>query len=142
MSISEPERSISELARRFRAAIEATPRSRLPISFEHFPDGSCGDATLLLAKFLERRGCGRFEYIAGERAEQSHAWLEQGDLIIDITGDQFQDMADRVFVGRQSAWHDSFQRETRGIADFENYDDLTRRMLGAAYEYVMQNVDR
>jgi len=29
--------------------------------------------------------------MSGKRGEETHVWLEQGDCVIDITGDQFGD---------------------------------------------------
>jgi len=77
----------------FRHAIEACDRSALPITFENFPAGSCGDAALILGKYLEERGFGLFDYVLGERGGRSHAWLQRGHLVVDITGDQFDDMS-------------------------------------------------
>jgi hypothetical protein len=44
---------ILDLAMRFRAAIEACDLKTLPITFHEFPRGSCGVATLILAKYLK-----------------------------------------------------------------------------------------
>ncbi|OPZ87669.1 MAG: hypothetical protein BWY74_03344 [Firmicutes bacterium ADurb.Bin419] len=39
--------------------------------------GSCGDASLLLGKYLDEMGLGQFDYVCGELGRQSHAWLEK-----------------------------------------------------------------
>jgi hypothetical protein len=44
---------IRDLAKRLRAAIEACDLTTLPITFHEFPRGSCGDASLILAKHLK-----------------------------------------------------------------------------------------
>ena len=49
-------RQLRDLAHRFRAAIDACDKRRLPYSFTEFPSGSCGDTVLLLAKYLEKHG--------------------------------------------------------------------------------------
>jgi hypothetical protein len=46
---------LRELAGAFRDATERTDRKRLPIAFENFPRGSCGEVAPLLGTFLERR---------------------------------------------------------------------------------------
>jgi hypothetical protein len=129
------------LSAEFRAAIEVTSRPNLPITFENFPRGSCGDAILLLAKFLEENECGSFHYVLGEREERSHAWLEQCDLIVDITGDQFADMPHPVFVKRRSRWHASFNGKRQYVADFDIFDEYTRVRLRAAYNVVLHNLN-
>jgi len=55
---------IAALAAEFRAAIECCPRERLPIGLSDFPKGACGDATLLLAEYLERNGQASIMYSA------------------------------------------------------------------------------
>ena len=47
---------LRERATNFRDAIERCERSSLPITFENFPCGSCGDVTLLLGTFLSEQG--------------------------------------------------------------------------------------
>lgn len=49
---------------------------------------------------------------------QSHAWLEQSGLIIDITADQFDEVGDSVLVTRNSVWHSSWTQTHRRVADF------------------------
>lgn len=133
------ESRVRELARAFRIAIESTPRSALPIGLAEFPVGACGDATMLLAKYLEEHGWGRSEYIEGRwRDGTTHAWLSIGDLIVDITGDQFEGMDCSVFVGRTSTWHVSFDQEPPRNADFDAYDEGTRSQLRAAYVSVLR----
>ncbi len=104
-----PQTSLQTLRRhaeRFRWAIEACERSLLPVTFERFPRGSCGDANLLLGNYLTEQGLGDFEYILGERGSKaadpstwtSHAWIRQGRTIIDITADQFTEVTESVIV--------------------------------------------
>jgi len=123
---------------RFRSAMEHADKHCLPISLQDFPRGACGDATLLLAKYLEEHGFGSFNYMLGSRNGHSHAWLQQGDLIVDITADQFPDVADPVIVTRQSDWHNKFQGEAQHVADYEVYDERTRAILGGAYDKVIE----
>jgi len=106
----------------------------LPVTLQNFPHGACGDASLLLARYLSERGCGEFRYILGLRDGNSHAWLQQGPLIIDITGDQFADNPHGpVYVGEDQAWFVGFAGEDQHTADYSIFDDNTKAMLSASY---------
>lgn len=131
-----------KLASDFRAAIERCPRARLPITFESFPHGSCGDASLLLAKYLERNGHTGFVYILGWRGERSHAWLLRNSLVIDITADQFEDQEQHVIVDYNSEWHSAFDRDANDDlpADFAQYDEGTVAALTQAYQAIIQSM--
>ncbi len=100
--------------------------------------------TLLLGTYLTEQGLGVFEYVYGQRGRcdtepstwQSHAWLCQGPLIVDITADQFPEVPEPVIVTNASAWHGAFEQEARHVADFRVFDDETRATLGAAYRLI------
>jgi len=124
---------IKHLAGQFRDAIEACDQAHLPSTFLDFPTGACGDATLLLGKYLEQNGFGNFDYVFGAQAGKTHAWLQKADLFVDITADQFADNDQRVIVEYASAWHNLFQEELKYTADFENYGDVMRDEFRAAY---------
>ena len=98
------------LARDVRAFFEAE-RDRLGIPFDRFPRGSCGDASLLLALVYVNRGIGA-ACLAGLRSGHSHAWVEIGDLIVDITADQFDEGHSAVTITRDRAWHSQFLEQT------------------------------
>jgi len=128
---------LRQACRLYRSAIERCHPRYLPVTLHDFPRGACGDAALLLAKHLDQLGFGTFQYMLGERNGHSHAWLERDDLIIDITGDQFEDGPEAVFVSNKgSAWHDGFAGEAQHIADFEIFDDHTKFVFGIAVEGV------
>src|SRR5690349_7985620 len=106
----------------FRKALEKCPKNVLPIQFECFPAGACGDSSLLLAKYLENCGLGAFDYVCGELRKngdfQSHAWLQKEDLIIDITADQFDDISEVVLITKDNSWHKKFKIENKHPADY------------------------
>lgn len=129
----DPVIEIAALAGAFRAALERADRSRLPITFRDFPHGACGDAALLLAKFLEQHGHGGFGYMLGLRDGWSHAWLQRGQLVVDITADQFDEIEEAVIAREGSPWHATFEIEDDHPADFMCYDPHTRSMLAQAY---------
>jgi hypothetical protein len=135
--------SIRKLATEFRAAIERCPRAQLPIGFCDFPYGACGDATLILAKYLERNGHTGFVYVLGMRDGGSHAWLGRDDLVVDITADQFGDQHQPVIVESGSKWHELFRLEARddeNPVDFERYDRATVITLWNAYRAVVRQL--
>lgn len=70
--------------------------------------GSCGDASLLLGKYLKDIGFGDFDCWSGRLGKKSHTWLQQNNLIIDITPDQFAGMTITVIVSSKSLFHKSF----------------------------------
>ena len=41
----------------------------------------------------------------------SHAWLRRGELIVDITADQFQDAPRPIIIEENSHWHRQFESE-------------------------------
>lgn len=127
---------IAELALAFRAALENADRTRLPITLQAFPNGACGDAALLLAKFLEEHGHGQFDYMLGRRGEGSHAWLQRDSFIVDITADQFDEVEEPVIVCDGSPWHSTFAGEAEHLADFTLYDLNTQAALERAYSLV------
>ena len=127
---------ITELARVFRSVLEHTDPEHLPITLRSFPHGACGDAALLLAKFLEQHGHRGFGYMLGSRGEWSHAWLQRGLLVVDITADQFDDVTAPVIVSTCSDWHAALNGKAENSADFTQYDARTSGMLAAAYERI------
>jgi len=113
-------------ARRFRDAIVSTDKTKLPSTFENFPVGCCGDTAPMLGHYLCDIGLGKFDYVLGERGspgpasdEQSHAWLQQEGLVVDITADQFPEIQTEVIVSADSQWHRTFRSRTDYVADFE-----------------------
>ena len=50
--------------------------------------------------------------------EQAHFWITVGDVIIDITADQYVDGPAPVIVSRTSGWHSTFDQATWPAATF------------------------
>jgi hypothetical protein len=125
---------------KFRKAIEGCDKKLLPVSFQSFPTGSCGDASLTLAQYLKVKGFGEFDYILGGRMGKSHGWLSQGEIIIDITADQFADNNEKVIVSINSEWHKDFKGEKQHTVDLSAYDENTRNTLLNAYKEILKNI--
>lgn len=47
---------------------------------QYFPRGSCGNATCLLAEFLEAEGFGQIDYVAGDRGNGHMLGSRKADL--------------------------------------------------------------
>jgi hypothetical protein len=134
-------RRLRKLCERFRSAIMTMPKNELPIGMHAFPLGACGDAALILALFLRDCGFDRAEYVAGWREQHSHAWLQVGDLVIDVTADQFPDAPRAVIVATRSDWHRAFTNCKSHPADLCGYDEETQTMLSSAYTAIFSRLD-
>ena len=99
---------LGQLCAAFRRAVVECDAVSSCVMLEDFPFGSCGAASELLAQYLEDNGYGAFDYVLGEDGGQSHAWLEQDGLIVDITLDQFEDYDCAVFVSECVHVHSRF----------------------------------
>ena len=125
----------------FRAAIiKANPVTFLLIGLHNFPLGACGDTASLLAKYLAENGYGDFDYVAGERKGRSHAWLERAGLIVDITGDQFEDQEAAVIVTKDHGWHSSFNGSIEKDRDIEKLDSYNKALFLHAYEQIKKHI--
>jgi hypothetical protein len=117
------------------------------------PRGSCGDASLLLARFLRDHGFGEAAYVCGHLGPYSHAWLELEGFQIDITADQFvrdpkkrllsgrpRELREGVIVTTDRNWHANFDERLRHSADISQYDASTRTELEHYYGEITANV--
>ena len=131
---------IKEHATLFRSAILKCDPKSLPITLQGFPGGACGDAALLLAKYLQENNLGQYNYMIGQREGRSHAWLQNNDFIVDITADQFIDQSDTVIVTKDNSWHSIFNGEALHVADINIYDENTKAMLQNAYMTIKNEI--
>lgn len=135
---------LTVLATTFRTAIVKCDPKSLIITLHNFPRGACGDASLLLAKYLRENGCGEFQYVVGGRCGHSHAWLLKGDIIVDLTADQFKDQPEAVLVTRDHGWHNTFEFTEQREANYERYVNSTPHIyasLEASYKAIISRVD-
>ena len=144
MMNAEQKARLRSLASHFRAAILQGDKCNLPVDLKDFPRGACGDASILLAKYLQQAGLGGFRYICGWRIENerpySHAWLRQEDVIVDITADQFPEIKESVIVTDNHSWYETFLVEAEGPSDYEELDDRTQAVLAAAYQAILEHL--
>jgi len=118
--------------------------------FRNFPAGCCSDASEILEMYLSELGFGDFIGVMAERGSSqidqyvSHAWLTQGELIIDITAHQFPEVRERVIVvdRMHSVWHASFN--VSGIINYAaertKPDFVLPCRLRDAYHTVRENI--
>ncbi len=117
---------IRALAKRFREAILRIPRDQLVDTMKDFPTGACGDTSLLFGALLADNGINGFSYIYGyrgnvhEQTSQTHAWLQRGNLIVDLTADQFPDAPPEFIAEEDSVWHRAFRTDVPTSSDFRN----------------------
>ena len=144
-------KSLGELrneAVRFREALESIPPAKRPIALTEFPGGACGDATLLLGTYFIEIGEVPFDYMLGDTTEDhldpswsSHAWMQRGNLVIDISADQFPHIDEKVIVTLDSVWHRSLNGEVQHIADFNVYEQNTASPLGPIYRAIRDKMN-
>lgn len=134
---------LKNIARQMRAAIESIPFDSLPLQMAYFPAGACMDTSILLGAYLVDLGHPGFELISGIRGNweddtwTSHAWLARGDLVIDITADQFNDAPTGVIVKSPSIWHQQFHGETIGCSDFRSWHGSSMQYLYVMYSRLL-----
>ncbi|MBB3267709.1 hypothetical protein FHW79_005374 [Azospirillum sp. OGB3] len=111
---------LQEYVAAFRARLDAG-RDQLPQdACSNFPTGCCGTVSEVLAEALRRDLGVAAAYVCGRRYDDNgtstHAWIEAGDIIIDVTADQFGQPA--VIVTRDRSWHDTWpNQEHRAYID-------------------------
>jgi hypothetical protein len=124
--------AILEAATRFRLAIETTEKSLLSPGFRRFPWGACGDASVLLGKFLKDQGLGDFTLVVGHAADIQHAWLEQDNVMVDITADQFDAFVGVIHVG-DDIWRRHFAERRQCGAASQHVDNGSGSELAGDY---------
>ena len=134
---------IRELAIRFREAILKCDRTKLPLSLADFPTNSCSDASILLGTYFKDNGVNGFILIKGKRGEggslETHYWLEKGDMLVDITADQFKDINEEIVITKtDSRWYGTFDKSILQDADYRMIAARdVRAHLEAVYDYVL-----
>jgi hypothetical protein len=131
------------LATAFRQAMEHSDL-KSEEGFRDFPRGASCDASLLLSEFLRRHGFAQIDYVegcarSGPQPHGSHAWLEIGGTIVDITADQFpRRPAAPVIVTTDGSWHAHFTEENRSEARLDRLDPSTCSRLRRLYGLVAE----
>ncbi len=90
-----------------------------------FPVECCHHACSLLLLYFKRVGIEGFQTYSGTHPtnkDKKHLWLQKGDIVIDITADQFPEIGKKVIVTRESPWHDTLRRKALPPPTNPNYD--------------------
>jgi hypothetical protein len=98
------------LAARIRRAFELYAGNTPDPMFEGFPRATCGPTAELIARYL-REVCGLDAQCVEAHCPDgwTHAWVVVGDIIVDITADQFAQAP--VIVTRDSPWHGKWEAD-------------------------------
>ena len=127
---------------RIRTAFERIDKSNLPVTFNDFPRGSCGDTCEVLAEILRELGHGSSQYKVGCRENgNSHAWLEMNSVIIDITADQFDEISDPVYIGPSNPWYQSFEIQQEHEAGYSRLDARSKAELAGVHSRVKEELN-
>jgi hypothetical protein len=88
-----------------------------------FPGGWCDDCSRVLGILLREQGEDGFRRVTGRRGEhleKSHVWLQRGDVIVDITADQFLgEDTTPVMVTTDHDWHDGWEQSSEELEEID-----------------------
>lgn len=143
------ENDIYNIAESFRKAIieakynrEFSSRDRM----SNFPGGCCDDSCDLLAYYLHERYNIHTEQVNGVYRDNNlynttnHAWLlMNGNLIIDITGDQFKYCAgfsEEVYVGKEIQFYNRLEEKKI----YKNHDIEQNERLWNDYQIILSYI--
>jgi hypothetical protein len=129
---------VVDLATRVRRAFERD--GFLLESFAEFPKGSCGDASEMLGQVLRDAGLGLWYFHNTWFQDQSHGWIEQDGLIVDITADQFDTVDETVIVTRDRSWHGPRQPDRQLAGMYWWYDHDLRIAAHSDYKLITARV--
>ncbi|MBT2541649.1 hypothetical protein J7E99_13260 [Streptomyces sp. ISL-44] len=107
-----------------------------------FPSGTCGLISEFVCQYLRDRGLGSWEYVPGERHSPStgewqgtHGWARQGQVVIDLTADQFDgEGRPPVWAGESDDWYRSWEEGNSRVPEDVETDGMDR----AAYEVMLR----
>jgi len=96
------------------------------VELQNFPSGACEVSSVILGLYLKEnfdvnviQSVGKRPSPDCEYSENNHVWLTVNEsVVVDITADQFDDFSSKVFVGRDSDFHDTFEVYDARPVDF------------------------
>ena len=135
---------LKKLATEFRSAILKCNRTSQLTTFHEFPKGFCGDASILLSRYLKDMQQGTFINVSGEFNNnenfQSHAWLQKKNIIVDITADQFNEVNCPIIVTTDDTWYKQFNHLEKWGAIIENFKGPAKTNLLSSYKIIVSNI--
>lgn len=136
--MEEISRNVFRVAALARKIIEESSAS-MQHPLGSFPHGWCDDCSRVLGSLLKEQNEANFKRVTGWRGEHlgaSHVWLQRGDLIVDITADQFiGEVTTPVIVTTEIAWHSKWINQS--FDDIEPIDFT--RVEGRLYDFIKQS---
>ncbi|GMX64484.1 hypothetical protein Elgi_37530 [Paenibacillus elgii] len=83
-----------------------------------FPNGACGDSSMLLGKLLLDNFDVDCDYVCGSsllegHEQETHAWLGYKGYKVDITADQFDQIKDKAIVEQSHFLYDDYGENSR-----------------------------
>lgn len=114
--------NVVRIASLVRIIIEEVSSS-ITHSLGAFPNGWCNDCSTVLGILLREQGENGFQRVIGARGEhfeKSHVWLQRGDVIVDITADQFVgENTEPVMVTTDHVWHDNWEHSSEELEEID-----------------------
>ncbi|MNW61272.1 hypothetical protein D3C74_393160 [compost metagenome] len=118
------------VATKVRGTIESIDPNKFSVycQFHHgFPNGACGDSSMIIGKLLLDEFDIDCNYITGnctieDHESKTHVWLEYEGFKIDITADQFKDLiriTEEIIVSTNHELYKHFEvKETRKVSEY------------------------
>lgn len=108
----------------------------------NFPGGCCSIATETMCAHLRSLGWEDVNYTGGDelKGDGSHSWLACGDIVVDITVDQFGDDFPSVYVGTGLEVHDEYECKTMDVR-LDLYDSKLISAIRSKAEEKLQETD-
>jgi hypothetical protein len=115
--------------------------------FGEFPKGQCLTSAYLLAQFLATECSVHPDAIRvcsnAWRHDRSHGWLKIGDLVVDITVDQFDDGGEVEYVTSDRSWHETFSQPTvKEFSPAERDGSFRTKVFFERYDLIVSRLDR
>lgn len=132
---------MKELVIEFRKALDKINWSSMPVGFKNFPEGTCGDISDILAEYLYQNGFQDIDYICGESADGSHAWLEIDGKVVDITADQFYGVREKVMIQSPEIWHHKYEVKNRRKAGYRDMNGQAISGLVTVYNEIIRQLN-
>lgn len=133
----DPIFTVRQIATTVRHIVEIVSKS-LYHPLGSFPNGWCDDCSRALGAVLDERGEHGFKRVVGRRGEhneKTHVWLQRGDLIVDITADQFRDeVCSPVIVTTDRSWHVCWEQTIEDLDEIDHTrfeGELYRAIVGS-----------
>lgn len=126
----------------FHDAIVSIDSTKYPrnLGFENFPNGCCGNASQIMARYLSSRGY-EVEYVGGLRQANTHGWLECQGIIVDITAYQFSGNDAIIVKPKGKKKHIGFKETDRYMCEDKPFSGRdVRSRLEVFYQEVLNYI--